>query len=81
MTYHNAIWESIGYIASINNTSCSGLARKCGLDATIFNRSKRQSVNGQPRWISTETLAKVLCETNISPVQFAKIVQRFLDSE
>ena len=81
MKYHHAIWQSICYIAQINNTTCSGLAKMCGLDATIFNPSKRKTAYGQPRWISTATLAKVLTTTNISPIQFAEIMQMFLDEK
>ena len=79
MNYHEAIWKSIEHIASMNNATCSGLAKKCGLDATVFNPSKRHSAYGQPRWLSCATLAKVLDTTNISPMQFAEIVQSFLD--
>ncbi|MBR5625567.1 MAG: hypothetical protein IKW67_02195 [Alphaproteobacteria bacterium] len=81
MDYHNAIWQSIGCIADMNNTSCSGLAKMCGLDATVFNYSKRISVYGQPRWISTATLAKVLIKTKITPKQFAEILQSCLDKQ
>ena len=81
MKYHRAIWQSICYIAQINNTTCSGLAKMCDLDATIFNPSKRQTSYGQPRWISTATLAKVLHKTNTTPIQFAEIMQMFLDPE
>ncbi len=79
MDYHNALWESIKYIAENNGTTCSGLARKCGLDATSFNHSKHFSANGQPRWISTETLSKVLKATNTSPREFANIFQYILE--
>lgn len=80
MDYHSALWKSIRSIATKHNTSCSGLAKKCGLDATSFNHSKQYSVNGQPRWISTETLAKVLKTTNTTPMEFAKIFQDILDT-
>lgn len=79
MNYHKALWDTIGYIAKNNHTSCSGLAKKCGLDATSFNHSKRQSANGQPRWPSTETLAKVLMTTNTSPQEFADMFQEMLE--
>ena len=81
INYNDSIWQSICYIAQINKTTCSGLAKMCGLDATAFNPSKRQTVYGQPRWISTATLAKVLNNTNISPIQFAEIMQMFLDKK
>ncbi|MCU0987333.1 MAG: helix-turn-helix transcriptional regulator, partial [Acetobacteraceae bacterium] len=37
-----------------------GLARKAGLDPTTFNRSKRVTGEGKPRWPSTESVSKVL---------------------
>ena len=79
MEYHKALWQSIYRIAKNNGVSCSGLARKSGLDATSFNYSKQFSANGQPRWISTETLIKVLKATNTNPADFAKIFQDTLN--
>ena len=43
MKYHKALWDTIGYIAKNNNTSCSGLAKKCGLDngfRVVINNGK-----------------------------------------
>jgi phage repressor protein C with HTH and peptisase S24 domain len=77
--YHDALWTAINRIADKNGLSCSGLAVLCGLDATTFNISKRKSSCGQPRWISGDTLAKILVATNLTPVQFAKIFQACLD--
>ena len=79
MTHHDALWATICYVAQLNNTSCSGLARMCNLDSTTFNQSKRYTAYGQPRWISTETLAKILCNTNTTPVQFALWFQDFIN--
>ena len=79
MTHHDALWAAIAVIARNNSKSASGLARACHLDATTFNPSKKYTVYGQARWISTETLAKVLISTNTSPMQFAEIFQKFLD--
>ncbi len=81
MNFHKALWDSICYIATKNKISRSGLAIKCGLDATSFNRSKQQSVQGQPRWLSTETLSKILITTNTTPKEFAEIFQSFLDEQ
>ncbi|MBE6461493.1 MAG: hypothetical protein E7006_01465 [Alphaproteobacteria bacterium] len=81
MTHHAALWAAVNRIAEINNISCSCLARKCKLDASTFNRSKHFSTCGQPRWITTETLAKVLIATHTSPIEFARILQDFLDKE
>lgn len=79
--YNLAIWDAVSYIAARHGKTCSGLALCCGLDATIFNRSKRRSVHGQPRWLSSETIAKVLCYANMRPTQFAQIVELFLDKD
>ena len=81
MTHHNALWATVSHIAEINNISCSRLARRCDLDSTTFNPSKRITKYGQPRWISTETLAKILITTNVSAAEFAQIFQMFLDKE
>ncbi len=81
MRYHNALWRAIGYVADKNNMTYSGLAVKCGLDATTFNISKHKTCHGQPRWISTQTLAKILTQTHTTPIEFAKIFQMYLDQD
>jgi phage repressor protein C with HTH and peptisase S24 domain len=55
----------------------SGLARVAGLDPTSFNRSKRAShdTEGRPRWLSTESLAKVLTATGVSFAEFATLAE------
>ena len=78
MTHHDALWKSLEYVADKNNKSFSGLARACKLDSTTFNPSKRHTSVGQPRWISTETLAKVLITTNTAPTEFAQMYEHFL---
>ncbi len=78
MSYHNALWDTLNHIAEINHISCSCLACRCGLDSTTFNPSKRLTKYGQPRWISTETLAKVLINANITPIEFAQIFETYL---
>ncbi|MGE4313039.1 MAG: hypothetical protein AB7E85_02045 [Pseudobdellovibrionaceae bacterium] len=60
---HTAIWAAIDRLAKSNNLSTSGLARKAGLDPTAFNRSKRVTPDGKPRWPSTESIAKILAVT------------------
>ena len=54
--------------------SASGLARRAGLDATTFNKSKRVSAAGRLRWPSTESIAKVLEATNTSIDDFLGLV-------
>jgi hypothetical protein len=60
MLTHKKLWQAIDQIAEKCGLTPSGLARKCGLDATTFNASKRISPDGRERWPSTETLSKVL---------------------
>lgn len=60
MFTHDDIWAAIDRLAEAKGMSASGLARQAGLDPTAFNRSKRISPNGKPRWPSTESIAKIL---------------------
>lgn len=69
---HAELWYGIVNLAKSKNMSCSGLARFAGLDATTFNKSKRFSKYGQPRWPSTYSLAKVLNATGITMSEFIK---------
>lgn len=71
MFTHDDLWNAIENLARKNNMTCSALARISGLDPTTFNKSKRASKYGQPRWLSMETIAKVLTATNTSADQFA----------
>ncbi|HEX6867062.1 MAG TPA: helix-turn-helix transcriptional regulator [Caulobacteraceae bacterium] len=74
---HQEIWAAIDKLAARLGTSPSGLARLAGLDPTSFNRSKRAGVEGEgrPRWLSTESLAKVLTATGVSFAEFAKLAE------
>ena len=73
MFTHEDLWNAIEILARNNNMTCSGLARASGLDPTTFNKSKRASKYGQPRWLSMETIAKVLSATNTTPDDFANM--------
>ena len=70
MFTHEEIWRAIERLAERNGLSTSGLAKKAGLDATTFNRSKRISPEGKPRWPSTESLARILAATDTAMDQF-----------
>ncbi len=76
---YDAMWNSIEYIAKSKNLSCSGLAQSGGLDPTTFNKSKRHSKYGQPRWLSMETIFKILKSTHTRFLDYAVILQSFLD--
>jgi len=70
MLTHGQVWTAIDRLADRYGLSASGLARKAGLDATSFNRSKRVSPDGRQRWPSTESIAKVLAATGASLHEF-----------
>jgi len=65
MLHHADIWRAIDLLAARHNLSPSGLARKAGLSATIFNPSKRTHA-GRNRWPSTESIAAILTATGSS---------------
>jgi phage repressor protein C with HTH and peptisase S24 domain len=63
MLTHKSIWAAIDALAQDHGLSVSGLAKRAGLDPTTFNKSKRISRDGKPRWPSTESVAKILNAT------------------
>ena len=71
---HQDIWQAIDNFAFQQQMSCSGLARFSGLDATTFNKSKRWSKYGQPRWPSTGSIAKILNSTGKTLEDFLKCI-------
>ncbi|MCZ8315929.1 helix-turn-helix transcriptional regulator [Phreatobacter sp.] len=74
MFSHADIWAAIDRLAETNGLSASGLAKRAGLDATTFNKSKRVMLDGRERWPSTESLAKVLNATGTSFGEFVALV-------
>ncbi|QIJ74777.1 helix-turn-helix transcriptional regulator [Methylobacterium sp. NI91] len=74
MLSHEQIWTAIDRLAERHGFSASGLARRAGLDATSFNRSKRVGPDGRKRWPSTESIAKVLAATGASLDDFLHLV-------
>ncbi|MGH7247182.1 MAG: S24 family peptidase, partial [Pseudomonadota bacterium] len=63
MLTHAQVWSAIDLLAERSGLSASGLARRAGLDPTTFNKSKRITPQGRPRWPSTESIAKALAAT------------------
>jgi phage repressor protein C with HTH and peptisase S24 domain len=63
MLKHADIWAAIDALARDYGLTASALARRAGLDPTTFNKSKRITREGKPRWPSTESVAKVLDAT------------------
>ena len=71
---HYQIWHAIDLFARDHGLSCSGLAKLSGLDPTVFNKSKRITMFGQPRWPSTSSIAKILAATGASVHDFFKYI-------
>ena len=74
MLTHSHVWTAIDALAARYGLSASALARKAGLDATTFNKSKRQTADGRLRWPSTESIAKVLDATGASLDEFMALI-------
>ncbi|MEM1364172.1 MAG: helix-turn-helix transcriptional regulator [Pseudomonadota bacterium] len=71
---HEAVWKAIDGLAERYKLSPSGLARRAGLDPTIFNKSKRLAANGRERWPSTESIAKIIDATGSSVDEFMDLI-------
>ncbi|HEY4775389.1 MAG TPA: helix-turn-helix transcriptional regulator [Xanthobacteraceae bacterium] len=74
MLTHAQIWTAIDRLAVRSGLSASGLAKRAGLDPTTFNKSKRITPDGRPRWPSTESVAKALAATATSIDQFVSLI-------
>ncbi|WP_295808685.1 helix-turn-helix transcriptional regulator [uncultured Nitratireductor sp.] len=75
MLSHDKVWAAIDALAVRHSLSASGLARKAGLDSTAFNKSKRLSADGRPRWPSTESLSKIMDATGTTLWEFVALLQ------
>src|SRR5947209_475419 len=74
MLTHSDIWNAVDRLAARAGLSASGLAKKAGLDPTTFNKSKRITPEGRPRWPSTESIAKSLQATGLSVDIFVSLI-------
>jgi len=74
MLSHSQVWRALDRLAARYDLSASGLAKKAGLDPTSFNKSKRITAEGRPRWPSTESVAKVLDSTRASIDEFVSLL-------
>ncbi|MFG1431309.1 helix-turn-helix transcriptional regulator [Xanthobacter sp. V2C-8] len=75
MLTHGQIWKAVDQLAERHGLSTSGLARRAGLDPTTFNRSKRITADGRPRWPSTESISKVLEATGTGLGHFLALLE------
>jgi phage repressor protein C with HTH and peptisase S24 domain len=74
MLTHADIWNAVDRLAARAGLSASGLAKKAGLDPTTFNKSKRITPEGRPRWPSTESIAKSLQATGVTVDTFVSLI-------
>jgi phage repressor protein C with HTH and peptisase S24 domain len=74
MLTHNQIWSALDKLAARASLSPSGLAKRAGLDPTTFNKSKRITPEGRPRWPSTESVAKALQATGVTIDSFVSLI-------
>ncbi|MES2728511.1 MAG: hypothetical protein V4621_00230 [Pseudomonadota bacterium] len=70
MFTHQFIWTAIDALAQKHGYSTSGLAKRAGLDSTTFNKSKRFTPEGKPRWPSTESISVILAATHATMSEF-----------
>lgn len=75
MLTHRRIWKAIDALAARYGLSASALAKRSGLDATTFNKSKRVTSDGRKRWPNTESLAKVLDATGATLDEFMPLLE------
>lgn len=71
---HDQIWSAVDRLAQSFGYSPSGLAKQAGLDPTSFNKSKRVSADGKPRWPSTESIARILAATGATMSDFLSLM-------
>lgn len=71
--HYNEVWTAVDKLAKLQGLSPSGLAKKAGLDATTFNKSKRLRPDGKKRWPSLESLNKITDVSGISFDQFCRL--------
>jgi len=74
MMKHGDVWRAIDRMAAKHGLSASGLARRAGLDPTSFNKSKRVTREGKPRWPTTESIAKILAATGENMAGFVGLM-------
>jgi phage repressor protein C with HTH and peptisase S24 domain len=71
---HTEIWGALDALAARHRLTASGLAKAAGLDPTTFNKSKRTSPDGRPRWPSSESVTRALEAVGATYADFAALV-------
>ena len=70
---YEQVWDAVDKLAR--------LAKKAGLDATTFNKSKRVRPDGKKRWPSLDSINKIINACNISFEQFYSLIDEELQPE
>lgn len=78
---YEQVWDAVDKLARLHGLSPSGLAKKAGLDATTFNKSKRTRRDGKQRWPSLDSINKILDACNISFEQFYQLIDEDLATQ
>lgn len=78
---YEIVWSAVDNLAKSLGLSPSGLAKKSGLDATTFNKSKRIRPDGKNRWPSLESLNKIFEYCNICFEDFYKFGDKSYQNE
>ncbi len=78
---YEQVWDAVDKLARLHGLSPSGLAKKAGLDATTFNKSKRVRPDGKKRWPSLDSINKILTACNVSFEQFYSLIDGELQPE
>lgn len=72
---YEQVWNAVDKLAKTQGLSPSGLAKKAGLDATTFNKSKRVRPDGKNRWPSLDSINKIIEVSGISFDQFYNLME------
>lgn len=78
---YEQVWDAVDKLARAHGLSPSGLAKKAGLDATTFNKSKRIRPDGKKRWPSLDSINKILDACNVTFEQFYSLIDEGLMPE
>lgn len=76
MIHPEPVWRSIDRIAKDQGLSLPRLAQKADLDLSTLNPVRRKPRDGKESWPSLKTIVKILNRSEISLVEWAKMVER-----
>ena len=80
MITQERVWNAIDKIAKLKGLSLMGLSKASGLDYGVLAKSRRMLPYGIVHYPSMTTIQKVLSATDISFIEFAKMVEENAES-